>query len=137
MWVSKEDIQEQIELKRKFARASLKNPDNPFKAALCLFPDDMQRSLDIAYHWPLDSEVKALIVELSENAEPLEFQPTIDEIAWDILQRARNCRDDKAFFLGMKVYTDYVNKIKERELLKNSSSKQPILIELSSIDMSI
>ena len=101
------DQDEEKQLKAAFARLLLKNPDDPFKAALAVFPDNTSRALRVANEWPGDSEVLNFQAELIEEDGELSFLPTKADLArniWDKMQSDRICADDYAK-LG-KLYAD-------------------------------
>lgn len=60
------EVTNESEEKAAYAALLLKERD-PFKAALQLFPDNTNRALWVANHWPNDAEVKAEQSRLSEE----------------------------------------------------------------------
>lgn len=75
------------EEKAAYAALLLKERD-PFKAALQLFPDNTNRALWVANHWPNDDEIKAEQTRLS-NEEGDSFLLSKREFLQDIEQRMR------------------------------------------------
>lgn len=74
------------EEKAAYAALLLKERD-PFKAALQLFPDNTNRALWVANHWPNDAEVKAEQERLIGVDDGASFLPSKAELARDIWQR--------------------------------------------------
>ncbi len=72
--------------KAAYAALLLKERD-PFKAALQLFPDNTNRALWVANHWPIDAEVKAEQERLMGEDDGSSFLPSKAELARDIWQR--------------------------------------------------
>lgn len=54
----------EAEEKTAFAALLIKNPTDPFKAALELFPENTNRALRIAHEWPKDPEVLSAVQTL-------------------------------------------------------------------------
>lgn len=81
------DERNESEEKAVYAALLLKERD-PFKAALQLFPDNTNRALWVANHWPNDDEVKAEQTRLS-NEEGDSFLLSKREFLQDIEQRMR------------------------------------------------
>jgi hypothetical protein len=81
-----------IALKIAFAAELLKignNPNEAFKAALTIFPNDTSLALKAATHWINDPIVVAEKSRLSENVDEKEFLPTRSDLArrvWDKMQ---------------------------------------------------
>lgn len=74
----------EIDLKKEFAECLLKYPNDPFKAALEVFPDDNGIALKMANEWPIDKEVLAFKKELLKDRDPLDFVPQKAELAMKI-----------------------------------------------------
>lgn len=94
------------ELKAQYARLLLK-VDDPFKAALHLFPDNTSRALRVANEWPNDPEVVAAQAELLDEDGEISFLPTKAAFArkiWDRMEEERIAPEDFAK-LG-KLYAD-------------------------------
>jgi len=80
------DELKESEEKAAYAALLLKERD-PFKAALALFPNNTNRALWVANHWPNDAEVKAEQARLTEEAGDMAFLPGKADLARDIWQR--------------------------------------------------
>jgi len=87
------------ELKAEFARLLLRTPEDPFKAALMLFPDNTSRALRVANEWPADPEVIAAQAAIVEDEGEMSFLPTKADLArsiWSRMQGDRICPEDFA-----------------------------------------
>lgn len=80
------DQRNESEEKAAYAALLLKERD-PFKAVLQLFPDNTNRALWVANHWPIDAEVKAEQERLMGEDDGSSFLPSKAELARDIWQR--------------------------------------------------
>jgi len=80
------DELKESEEKAAYAALLLKECD-PFKAALLLFPNNTNRALWVASHWPNDAEVKAEQKRLTDEGGDMAFLPGKAELARDIWQR--------------------------------------------------
>lgn len=81
-------MSEQNENQEKAAYAALLLKErDPFKAALQLFPNNTNRALWVANHWPNDHEVKAEQNRLTKEGGEMSFLPGKAELASDIWQR--------------------------------------------------
>lgn len=77
---------DEIQEKAAFAAILLREND-PFKAALALFPDNTNRALRIATEWPRDPEVIAAIKALEESGADMIGIPSKGALLRDIWQR--------------------------------------------------
>ena len=100
------------ELKLEFARSLLKNPNDPFKAALMVFPDDNGLALQIASKWPVDKEVINLKKDLIETEGELSFLPGPAEQAKALWDKMLNCRDNTEYVRLSKLYAEIMGHIK-------------------------
>jgi len=69
------------ELKEQFVGFLLQNPDDPFKAALGLFPEDTNRALRVAHEWPHDKYVQTAMKSRMSEGDDEELLPTKSELA--------------------------------------------------------
>jgi hypothetical protein len=76
----------EAEEKAAFAVGLLKQPNDPFKVALSLFPDNTNRALWVAHNWPHDAEVKAEQERLA-NEDGGDFLPSKADLARAIWQK--------------------------------------------------
>ena len=80
------ETQNEDKEKAAYAAFLLKERD-PFKAALQLFPNNTNRALWVANHWPNDETVLAAKAELLQEQGEDSFLPGKSELARDIWQR--------------------------------------------------
>lgn len=80
------DETNESEEKAAYAALLLKEND-PFKAALSLFPNNTNRALRVANEWPKDDEVKAEVKRLRESDDVMSLLPDKADLARDIWQR--------------------------------------------------
>ncbi len=118
----------EIEEKLKFAELLLKTPDEPFKAALALFPDDVSRALWVAAHWPADPDVKAAQEEALADSGSLSFLPSKAELARDIWQRMQGTKTVEGRLISpdaddyaklAKLYAEVMNFIEKPSITTN------------------
>ena len=82
------------ELKTKFAIASLKYPDEPFKAGLEVFGADTGRALYVAQNWINDAFVEQEKARLLQTKGARAFLPTKEEYAREVWKLAMAERTD-------------------------------------------
>lgn len=80
-------ISNEDEEKQAFAMLSLQFPNEPFKAALQLFPTNTNRALWVATNWPKDEIVKKYISDIVEDQGEFAGLAGKGELARDIWQR--------------------------------------------------
>ena len=83
----------ETEEKAAYAALLLKDPD-PFRSALALFPNNTNRALWVANHWPQDAEVVGLLAKIRENNDEMSFLPGKPDLARDIWDRMQGKRPD-------------------------------------------
>lgn len=84
--------------KELFAELLLKEPAEPFKVALIVYPDNTSRALRIAREWPQDEEVKALQKSIVDAEGEMPFLPTKAEaarLAYSIANNDRLITEDR------------------------------------------
>jgi hypothetical protein len=77
---------DELEDKKKFAAELLRNPQQPFVAALAVYPDNNNWALFVATHWPQDADVLKFQQEILKDHPETDFLPTEAELAraiWD------------------------------------------------------
>lgn len=97
----------EAEEKKLFAIELLKTPNEPFVAALKLFPNNNNRALRIATEWPRDSEVLEIIQGVKDGGKELDFLPSKADLArkvWDKLEQPWH--DADGFTKLGKLYAD-------------------------------
>jgi hypothetical protein len=114
----------EFDLKKEFARYLLENPNDPFKAALLVFPDDNGIALRIANEWPLDKEVIAIKKELIAEEGELAFLPSKAKHAKQVWDKMQKCYDNTEYARLSKEYRElmgWVNKSEDRGGVDNLS----------------
>lgn len=81
------------EEKAAFAALLLRHRD-PFKAATILHPDNTNRALWIAAHFPKDAEFLAIMEKMQESIDPMDLLPGKAELAQSIWDRMTGKLDD-------------------------------------------
>lgn len=75
--IAQEETEEQLNLlKEEFARLLLKEPSEPFKIALILYPNNTGQALRVANEWPNDPLVKQIQKQLIEEEGEMAFVAT-------------------------------------------------------------
>lgn len=90
-------MKNESELKEQFAKILLKNPENPFEAALKIFPEDVNTALQIATEWPADPLVINATNDILEDEDELSFLPNKAKLArhiWGKLDGEYICNED-------------------------------------------
>lgn len=59
----------------------METPDDPFKAALALYPDDTPTALRIAHEWPKDRAVMSALRARIQDTDEEDYLPTKAELA--------------------------------------------------------
>lgn len=80
-------ILDEDEEKRAFAMLCIQFPNEPFKAALQLFPSNTNRALRVATEWPKDSLVKETISQIYEQCGEFAGLAGKADLARDVWQR--------------------------------------------------
>lgn len=73
--------------KKLFAESLIRNPKDPFKAALEVFPDNTHKALWAANYWVNDAEVISFKNKILETTDEFSFLPSKADLANDIWQR--------------------------------------------------
>lgn len=79
----------EIELKRQFAEALIKNDDDAFRAALSLFPQ-VGKALQVANAWKNDDVVKQFRADALNSVDAALLLPSKEKQAFDIYAIATN-----------------------------------------------
>jgi len=101
------------DIKSQFAVALLKNPKEPFKAALFLFNGNVQQALMAATDWVHDPYVLEKKKELIEEFGEAKFLPTKFEVAREVIEIAREETDNDIKLKGYRLYGDYLGYIEK------------------------
>lgn len=88
MWDDKENS---TGLKKRFAQALIKQPDQPVVAALEVFGHNNSVAMRVAWEWPLDPEVKEFMAEIAEaNGGEKAFLPSRNDYALSVWRLAKD-----------------------------------------------
>lgn len=118
-------IVSEIDLKRRFADALLRNPNGAYSAANKLGVDH-ETAAHIARFWINDPEVARIQQELLEEYGPREFLPTREQAARTVYQRAESANNDD-FVKMMKLYAEMMGFIEKPGLtINNTNNSQTV-----------
>ena len=101
------ELEDELELKKRFAVELLKQPDKPFKVAQEIFGDDTGKALFISTKWPSDPDVKRFQFQAVEEVGDMAFLPTKADLAreaWRIATSSAIPVDDR--LKAMRLYGD-------------------------------
>ena len=76
------------EQKILFAKLFLKM-DDPFKAALQIFPDNTPKALEVSHMWPREPEVIAIKNGILDGIDEMELLPTKAEFCRDLIGKLK------------------------------------------------
>lgn len=114
---------EEKDYKREFAGYLLRKPDDPYWAALQVYPDDTQLAALIARTWPIDPEVMRLKKELVDANGAAFYLPQQEELARTLWARMhdRNVTPDEFAKLA-KVYAEVMGLISKNINVKTNDN---------------
>lgn len=95
------------EEKAAFAIGLLKQPNEPFKVALSIFPDNTNRALWVAHHWPNDPAVKAEQKRVADDDNAGDFLPSKGDLARAIWQKMEGSTNSEGRVI-VPIMEDYV-----------------------------
>lgn len=122
------DIMTELDLKRQYAEKLLKYPNDPFKGALELFPEDTNMAMRVATEWPLDEDVVLFKKDMFDNSpDKMEFVPKKYEIATKLWERAHRPGVSDADYVKMM---DLYNKVIEVKEEKSGNELSEIFSEI-------
>ena len=110
------------ELKIRFADALLRDPNNAFAAAQSI-GIEQSRIMEIATTWPVDSEVLKAQKKLLEKHGAREFLPSREEAARLLWEKAQNAQKAEDVAKLMKIYGDYMGFIEKPGLTVNNNTQ--------------
>jgi len=113
------------ELKIRFADALLRDPNNAFAAAQSTGVEQ-NRIMEIATTWPSDDEVLKAQKDLIEKHGAREFLPTREEAARLIWEKAQNAQKAEDVAKLMKIYGDYMGFIEKPGLTVNNNTQNVV-----------
>ena len=108
------------ELKIRFADALLRDPNNAFAAAQSI-GIEQSRIMEIATTWPNDSDVLKAQKQLVEKHGAREFLPSREEAARLLWEKAQNAQKAEDVAKLMKIYGDYMGFIQKPGLTVNNT----------------
>jgi hypothetical protein len=129
-----------------FAAALLKYPNEPFRAALEIYPQDGQRglALRVATEWPFDSEVLLAQKTILETKDELDFLPSKADAARAIWALANPSKDGGVWIAveerikAMKLYCEVRGFIDKSTgpavVVNNNDNKVMIVKDMGTID---
>lgn len=100
-------------LKKRFAAAWLRNPDNAFAAAREIEPDEPGRQYWISNNWVTDPEVIAERDRMFAQGGALSRVPTREDLALEVYNH--KCKDDSTQLQYYKFFADLMGYIKKDE----------------------
>ena len=100
------EVDKETQLKWKLAEALLRNPTNPFKAALTVTLGDNVAALTILDSWQNTPEIHKMKQILVEEQGEDAFLPSAAAMTWDVLNRAERCFDDGEYCKLMSLAVD-------------------------------
>lgn len=105
------------EEKQRYAELLMRTPDgDPFKAALTLFPQNVNRALWVANNWPTDPDVIAFNREVKDSKSELDYLPSKADLArsiWARMNRGEYGPEDEDFVKLAKLYGDVMGFIEK------------------------
>ena len=110
------------ELKIRFADALLRDPNNAFAAAQSI-GIEQSRIMEIATTWPNDSDVLKAQKQLVEKHGAREFLPSREEAARLLWEKAQNAQKAEDVAKLMKIYGDYMGFIEKPGLTVNNNTQ--------------
>ncbi len=114
-------METEAKLKIKFARLLLKTPNEPFKAALGVFPNNTNMALRVANEWPFDDAVVKFKDEIVEDVGEMSFLPTKVDLARLIWNKMQSDVADDDFVKLAKLYGDVRGFIEKPSIAINTS----------------
>lgn len=108
--------------KYDYAIALLKTPDDPFKAALAVFPYDTAKALAVSKEWPRDEEIIGLCDKLIQDEGEGAFLPTKEDLARAVFKRAERSLEDADAFKGYKLYADIMGHVEKPGTTVNNNT---------------
>jgi hypothetical protein len=121
-------IDNPVACKERFAHALLRWPHDAFKAALTVFPTDMQMLLFAVNNWQHDAYVLEHKAALLDEHGPDHFLPTRSEMMHDVYHLTTTIRDPKAKIDAFRLYADVAGFVKKDAASVNVNLSQNVLM---------
>ena len=115
-------LETELEQKKRFAVELLKDPNDPFKAALQVFGQDTGMALRASSTWPKDTVVLDYMQEAIGELGDLHFLPSKADLAreaWTLATDARVPVDDR--LKAMRLYGDVRGFIEKQGTVINNN----------------
>ena len=103
---NKPEFDNEVEEKAAFAEALLFDPNNPYKVAQSIYPENIGKCMWVTNFWLRDNFVIEVQKKLLEEHGEEHFLPTKVDTAREIWERAVNSYDDDQFVKLMRLYAD-------------------------------
>jgi hypothetical protein len=96
-------------LRKKFAAACMRFPDNAYQAACVISPTNFGIAAWIMHNWMGDPVVEREMLRLKaeDDSDGLNFLPGKAQAAKAIWDKAQSCNDPETFGKLMKLYAEY------------------------------
>lgn len=110
------------DIKKRFAVELLKQPNEPYKAAVAAFGGDTGKAWAVYSHWKTDPEVLAYMEEATTEMGEMHFLPTkadLCRVAWDIANNQQVHVDDR--LKAMRLYADIRGYIEKQGTVINNN----------------
>lgn len=124
--------QSEDDLKKRFAVELLKQPTEPFKAAVAIFGDDTGKALLVSHRWPQDPVVIAHMQTAIDELGDMHFLPTKAELARAAFQIGLDPKvhvDDR--LKAMRLYADirgFIDKQGANVVVNNLTQNKVMLV---------
>lgn len=127
--------EKETELKWKFAESLLRNPNDPFKAAMAVTYGDTVAALTILSNWQNSIEINQMKAHLIEEMGEDAFLPTEAQLLRSILDRAERTIDDAHYAKLMGLVLDakgYTSKAKAGPsvVVNNNTNNKTMLVPI-------
>lgn len=115
-------MENESEQKAQFALELLKDPSDPFKAALRVFGENTGMALLASNRWPDDPEVLAITQKAVEELGDMHFLPSkadLARLAWNLANNERVDTDNR--LKAMRLYGDIRGFIEKQGTVINNN----------------
>lgn len=112
----------ELEQKRRFAVELLKDPNDPFRAALVVFGENTGLALQASSRWPSDPDVLRFTEGAIEDMGDMHFLPSkadLARLAWNVANNERLPTDDR--LKAMRLYGDIRGFIERQGTIINNN----------------
>jgi hypothetical protein len=123
----------ETEQKLLFAATLVKDPANPFAAALVVFGTNVPAALRVYQSWQLDPIVIEEVARLKAAHGPRAFLPTLEDAAYMLLTEAKTAQgqgDRDGFTKLMKLYNETMGYIQKPGMTINNNNQVTRVMEV-------